>query len=98
MLRNPGAEFRILARRPRSSISKYKLLGKSLALKAEESRCTFQDFGQVSQILHFQIQTLIQRLRFEAEESRCTFQNFGQVSQVVHLQIQTPIQKPGYER
>ena len=57
--------FRILIRCPRSSISKHKLLFKSLALKAAESRCTFQDFSKVSQILHFQIQTLIHKLSFE---------------------------------
>ena len=76
-LRSPGDHFRILARCHRSSISKYKRLFKSLVLKAEESRRTFQDFGQVSQILHFQISKAL-----KAEDSRFTFQGFGQVSQI----------------
>jgi len=45
--------------------TKSQKLGFVNVLKAEEFRCTFQDFGQVSQILHFQIQILIQKLSFE---------------------------------
>ena len=68
-----------------------------LVLKAEESRCTFQDFGQVSRILHFQLQTLIQKLSFEGQGVQVNISGLGQVSKIFHFQIQTLIQKLSFE-
>ena len=43
-----------------------------------------QDLGQVSQILHFQIQTLVQKLSFEGWGVQEHVQDFGLVSQILH--------------
>ena len=76
--RPAGPDFRILAACLRSCTSLLNSLFKSFDLEPQASRSRFQDFGSLSQELHFSIKSFMPKLRFGASGPQVQISGFWQ--------------------
>jgi len=88
----------MLARCPRSFISKYKLSVKSLVLKLKgKLGADFSVLARCPGSFISKYKLSVKSLMLKVKESRCRFLDFGQVPQILYIQIQTLSQKLSFE-